>query len=52
LADLKTRRTELQARYDKLQVASQDKWEEAKVAFNEASESFKEGFSRLAALVK
>ena len=52
LADLKSRRTELQTRYERLQGASQDKWEEAKVAFNEASESFKDGFSRLAALVK
>jgi hypothetical protein len=52
LAELKTKKIELQAKYDKLVEATEENWEEVKVAFSSASESFKEGFSKIASLFK
>jgi hypothetical protein len=52
LAELKSKKIELQAKYDKLVEASEENWEEVKVAFSSASESFKEGFSKIASLFK
>ncbi len=52
IADLKTRRVELQSRYKELASASEGKWEEASKAFNSSLDSFKEGFSKLASIFK
>ena len=52
LAELKSKKSELQKRYDDLLHASEDKWEEVKNAFTSSSESFKEGFSKIASLFK
>lgn len=49
--DMKTKKKELQAKYDDLSDASDEKWEEVKSAFSSASDSFKEGFSKITDLV-
>lgn len=52
IAELKAKRAELQAKYKALENASDDKWEEVKSAFSSASDSFKEGFSKITSLFK
>ncbi|SDB92828.1 sll1863 family stress response protein [Williamwhitmania taraxaci] len=52
LAELKAKRDELQAKYRELENATEEKWDEVKIAFSSASESFKEGFSKITALFK
>jgi uncharacterized coiled-coil DUF342 family protein len=51
LKNLKTKRKELQAKYDALVNASDEKWEEVKSTFSSATDSFKEGFSKIASLI-
>jgi outer membrane murein-binding lipoprotein Lpp len=51
LNNLKTKRKELQAKYDALNNASDEKWEEVKSTFSSATDSFKEGFSKIASLI-
>lgn len=50
IAGLKAKRNEVKARFDELANATDDKWEESKRIFSSASESFKEGFSKLKSL--
>jgi chromosome segregation ATPase len=50
IVDLKTKKDELLARYDRLAEATEENWEEVKDAFSSASESFKEGFRKIASL--
>lgn len=50
LFSLRLKKAELQARYDDMLNAKEEKWEEVKTVFSSASESFKEGFARLATL--
>ena len=52
LVELKVKMNELQAKYNKLDNASDEKWEEVKNAFSAASESFKEGFKKITSLIK
>lgn len=51
LNKLKTKKKELQAKYDALVNASDEKWEEEKSTFSSATDSFKEGFSKIASMV-
>ncbi|MDA3815989.1 MAG: hypothetical protein PF486_01345 [Prolixibacteraceae bacterium] len=51
LNNLKTKKKELQAKYDALVNASDEKWEEVKSAFSSAADSYKEGFSKIASLI-
>ncbi|MDA3892372.1 MAG: hypothetical protein PF517_11975 [Salinivirgaceae bacterium] len=50
LSNLKAKKKELQAKYDGLDSASDEKWEEVKSTFSSATDSFKEGFSKIATL--
>jgi len=50
LFSLRLKKAELQLKYDEMLNAKEEKWEEVKTVFSSASESFKEGFSRLATL--
>ncbi|MFO7526916.1 MAG: hypothetical protein R6W68_15790 [Ignavibacteriaceae bacterium] len=50
MAALKAKRNDIKAKYDEFADASDHKWEETKDVFSEASESFKEGFSKLKTL--
>jgi lipid II:glycine glycyltransferase (peptidoglycan interpeptide bridge formation enzyme) len=52
LTELKAKKAELVACYDKLTEATEDNWEEVKETFSSASESFREGFSKIASLFK
>jgi len=52
LVELQAKKKELQTKYDKLDNASEEKWEEVKNAFSSASESFKEGFKKITSLIK
>jgi hypothetical protein len=52
ILELKSKKVELQAKYNKLVNASDENWEEVKNAFSSASDSFKEGFSKIASLFK
>ena len=44
LEELKLKKADLQSKYDKLEDAVEDKWEEVKNAFIESAPSFKAGF--------
>ena len=50
IKELKKKKADLQSKYDKLEDAVEDKWEEVKNAFTESAGSFKAGFSRLGKL--
>ena len=52
IVELKDKMNELQAKYNKLDNASDEKWEEVKNAFSSASESFKEGFKKITSIIK
>lgn len=52
LVELKLKKDELVAKYDSLFAATEENWEEVKEAFSSASDSFKEGFSKIASLFK
>jgi peptidoglycan hydrolase CwlO-like protein len=52
ISNLKTRREELQKKYESLKKAGDDKWEEAKKTFSSSADSFKEGFSKLSGLFR
>ena len=52
IAELMLKKTELAEKYEKLVNSTEDNWEEVKAAFSSASESFKEGFSKIASLFK
>ena len=52
LIELKAKKKDLQAKYDKLGNTSEEKWEEVKNAFSSASDSFKEGFKKITSLIK
>ena len=52
LVELKAKMNDLQARYNKLDNASDEKWEEVKNAFSSASESFKDGFKKITSIIK
>lgn len=47
---LVAKKLEIQAKYDDLKNASEDRWDDAKEAFSSASDSFKEGFSKITSL--
>lgn len=51
LNNLKTKNKELQVKYDALVNASDEKWEEVKSTFSSATDSFKEGFSKIVSLL-
>jgi hypothetical protein len=50
--ELKAKKDELTAKYNMLMDSSDENWEEVKSAFSSASESFKEGFSKIGSLFK
>jgi len=52
LIELKAKKKDLQAKYDKLGNTSEERWEEVKNAFSSASDSFKEGFKKITSLIK
>ena len=52
LSELSAKKDELQAKYDQLVATSEENWEEVKEAFSAASESFKDGFSKIASIFK
>lgn len=52
LAELKAKKDDLQVKYDRLLAATEDNWEEVKGAFSSASDSFKDGFSKIASIFK
>ena len=52
IADLKSKKNDLQAKYKELNNAAEEKWEETKNAFSSALESLKEGFSKIISLFK
>jgi 1,2-phenylacetyl-CoA epoxidase catalytic subunit len=52
LSRLKTQKANLQQKYEKLTDASEEKWEEVKDGFNNATKSLNEGFSELLSLFK
>ncbi len=52
MADLKSKKADLQQKYDKLENATEDKWEEVKQTFSKAADSFEEGFSKIGSLTK
>jgi malate synthase len=47
IKDLESKKTDLLAKYAKLETASEEKWEEVKNAFSSASDSFKEGWLKI-----
>jgi len=51
LNNLKTKKKELQAQYNELASTSDEKWEEVKSTFSSATDSFKEGLSKIASLI-
>ncbi len=51
-ADLKSKKADLQVKYNKLENATEDKWEEVKKTFSNAADSFEEGFSKIGSLTK
>jgi len=52
LLELRALKKEVQAKYDKLEYSSEEKWEEVKNAFSSASESFKVGIKKITSLIK
>ncbi|MDD2278337.1 MAG: hypothetical protein PHI03_12735 [Bacteroidales bacterium] len=50
LARLKSQKDNLQAKYNELIKASDEKWGEVKNAFSSAADSFKEGVSKISSL--
>lgn len=52
MVDLKSKKTDLQAKYKKLENATEDKWGEVKKTFSVAADSFEEGFSKIGSLFK
>ena len=52
LIELKALKKDVQAKYDKLEYSSEEKWEEVKNAFSSASDSFKEGFKKITSVIK
>jgi hypothetical protein len=50
--ELKLKGAELQDKYNKLEDAVEDKWEEVKAAFQESIPSFKKGFSILGGIFR
>jgi len=52
LDELKSMKQDIQAKYSKLDNASEEKWEEVKNAFSAAAESFKEGFKKITSIIK
>jgi hypothetical protein len=49
---LKLKKADLQSKYDNLETAVEEKWEEVKNAFIESAPSFKKGFSTLGKIFK
>jgi cytochrome c556 len=52
IVDLKEKKTHLKTKFEALEHASEDKWEEVKTAFSNANDSFKEGFSKISQIWK
>ncbi|MFT4968641.1 MAG: putative nucleic acid-binding Zn-ribbon protein [Chitinophagales bacterium] len=52
LKKLKEKKLDLQSKYDDLENASEDKWDDVKISFSKASESFKKGFLDLLSIFK
>jgi len=52
LQSLRSKKDRLIEQYDALANSSEGKWEEAKEAFSSASDSFKEGFSKISSLFR
>jgi hypothetical protein len=50
LAHMKAKRNEMKAMFGELVDAAEDKWEDAKVVFSSASESFRKGLIKLKSL--
>lgn len=51
IKELKSKKSEMESKLADLEDATEDKWEEAKIAFSSASDSFKEGFEKLKSLL-
>ena len=47
IKELEQKKADLKARYQKLEQASEDKWNEVNRAFRESSEDFRKGFNKL-----
>jgi phage shock protein A len=52
ISELKKKKDDLQARYRSLKDTSDEKWEQAKNAFDSSMDSFKEGISKLTGIFK
>ncbi len=52
LASLRQRKKLLLDKYNNLSSSAEDKWEEARITFSDASESFKDGFDKIASLFR
>lgn len=52
LKDLELKQAKMTEKYNEMKSASDDKWEEVKSTFSSASDSFREGFSKLSTLFK
>jgi hypothetical protein len=52
IAQLKLKKEDLMLTYRKLQDSTEDDWDDVKLAFSSASESFKDGFSKIASIFK
>ena len=52
IAQLKLKKEDLMLQYSKLQNSTDDEWDDIKLAFSSASESFKDGFSKIASIFK
>jgi len=52
IAQLRSKRDDLMAKYEELQQASESKVAEVKSAFDSAAKSFEEGFSKIASIFK
>jgi DNA repair exonuclease SbcCD ATPase subunit len=50
IKDLKSKKSDLEAKYADLENASEDKWEEVKATFSSASDSFREGLTKISSL--
>ena len=52
VVDLKSKMKDLQAKYDALENATEEKWEDVKKAFSSASDSIKEGLKKVTSVFK
>ena len=50
--ELKAKKEELLKKYEELNNATDEKWDEIKITFSSAMDSFKEGFSKISSIFK